>query len=125
MPTWMRWIGLPHGFGAHPEDGIACDCLLMVWSVLDEAGVHHPPFVQEWLDLAREGHWRDLQKLWDAGTRILQEPQPYAVTLFHNGPNGLGVGVVVDDGLLMVHHKRGVCWIPLAVMKRLPYYEFV
>lgn len=124
MPTWMRWIGLPHGFGANPEDGAAADCVLMVWAVLDEAGVPHPPFETRWLDLAKSGNWPALEKLWDARTRLLPGPVPYAVTLFHNGSAGLGVGVVVDDGLLMVHHKRGVCWVPLAVMKRLPYYEF-
>jgi hypothetical protein len=97
----------------------------MVWSVLDEAGIPHPPFAQEWLDLARAENWRDLHKLWEHGTRMLHAPKPYAVTLFNNGPNGLGVGVVVDDGLLLVHHKRGVCWIPLSVIKRVSYYEFV
>lgn len=125
MACWHRWIGLPHVLGANPEDGLGCDCLVMVWAVLTEAGVPHPPFEQHWLDLARSGHWPDLERLWDSATRQLPGPEPYAVTLFHNGPAGLGVGVVVDDGLLMVHHKRGVCWIPLAVMRRLPYYSFV
>jgi len=125
MPTWMRWLGLPHGFGAHPKDGIACDCLLMVWAVLDEAGVAHPPFEQQWLTLAEAGRWRELEALWDAKTCMLPGPAAHSVTLFHNGPHGLGVGVVVDDGLLMVHHRRGVCWVPLAVMKRLPYYKFL
>jgi hypothetical protein len=125
MPTWMRWIGLPHGFGAHPEDGIACDCVLMVWAVLDEAGVRHPPFEQDWLTLAEAGEWAALEELWTSGTRELATPEPYAVTLLHNGPAGLGVGVVVDDGLLMVHHKRGVYWAPLSAFKRLPFYAFV
>ena len=26
---WKHWIGLPHEFGADPEDGKACDCLVM------------------------------------------------------------------------------------------------
>ena len=40
---WKRWIGLPHEFGADPEDGVAADCLLMVWRILDDAGINHPP----------------------------------------------------------------------------------
>ena len=125
MPTWMRWIGLPHAFGANPKDGVACDCVLMVWAVLDEAGVQHPPFEQDWLTLAEAGEWAALEELWTSGTRELTTPEPYAVTLLHNGPAGLGVGVVIDDGLLMVHHKRGVYWAPLSAFKRLPFYTFV
>ena len=125
MPTWMRWIGLPHAFGAIPKDGVACDCVLMVWAVLDEAGVQHPPFEQDWLTLAEAGEWAALEELWTSCTRELTTPEPYAVTLLHNGPAGLGVGVVIDDGLLMVHHKRGVYWAPLSAFKRLPFYTFV
>ena len=125
MPTWMRWIGLPHAFGADPKEGIACDCLLMVWAVLDEAGIHHPPFDPNWLELAKAERWNELQNLWDKITRLIAEPEPYAVTLLRNGPAGLGVAVVVDDGLLMVNHKRGVYWAPLDAFKKLPYYTFV
>lgn len=125
MNAWMQWLGLPHGFGAHPEDGLAADCVLMVWSVLDAAGINHPPFEQSWLDLAERGAWDELQQLWTRGTRLLLAPQEYAVTLFENGAAGLGVGVVIDEGLLMVHHRRGVCWMPLSAMKRLSYYEFL
>jgi len=125
MKPWMRWIGLPHGFGANPEDGIACDCVLMVWAVLDHAGVPHPPFDPQWLKLAKAHNWGALELAWHRGTRSLDGPEPYAVTLFRNGPAGLGVGVVVDDGLLMVHHRRGCCWIPLSAMKRLTYFAFV
>ena len=125
MPIWMDWLGLPHKFGAHPEDGEAADCVLMVWAVLDEARVHHPPFESEWLDLAEKERWDELEQIWNDSTRRLPGPRPYAVTLFNNGPNGLGVGVVVDDGMLMVHHKRGVCWMPLASMRKLSYYTFI
>lgn len=120
----MQWLGLPHRFGAWPQDGEGADCVLMVSSVLEEAGVPHPPFDASWLHLAERGEWGELQRQWDALTVPLPAPQPYAVTLFHNGPSGLGVGVVVDDGLLMVHHRRGVCWVPLSAIRSLPYCTF-
>lgn len=125
MGCWHSWIGLPHAFGANPEDGVGCDCLVMAWLVLAEARIPRPPFDQQWLDLARSGCWPDLEHKWNSATRQLPAPAPYALTLFNNGSAGLGVGVVVDNGLLMVHHKRGVCWLPLAVVRRLPYYEFI
>lgn len=124
MPIWTRWIGLPHVFGANPEDGQGCDCLVMVWAVLDAAGVHHPPFDVRWLALAEAGEWLQLQQLWDAATRPLPGPEQHAICLFHNGPAGLGVGVVVDDGLLLVHHRRGVAWVPLTALRRLTFCSF-
>jgi len=125
MQTWMRWIGLPHKFGVHPSSGEGADCVLMVWSILDEAGVYHPPFDENWLTLAKEDKWNELQLLWNSSTRQLSKPQQYAVCLFNNGPAGLGVGVVIDNGVLMVHHKRGVTWVPLITLHRLTYCEFV
>ena len=90
--TWRKWIGLPHEFGADPEQGKAADCLLMVWRILDDAGIDHPEFNAYWLDIARQGDWPALEALWRDGTTELDQPKEYAVTLFHNGPNGLGVG---------------------------------
>ena len=121
---WKHWIGLPHEFGADPEDGVACDCLLMVWRVLDDAGVSHPGFNANWLEMARQKRWSDLEALWRDGTVELEAAESHAVTLIRNGPNGLGVGIVVDDGLLIVHHKRGVRWVPLDYMPRLHFYKF-
>jgi hypothetical protein len=121
---WKRWIGLPHEFGADPEDGVAADCLLMVWRILDDAGIHHPEFNAYWLEMARAKQWRQLEAAWADGTIELDGPQEYAVTLFRNGPAGLGVGIVVDGGLLLVHHKRGVRWAPLSYMPELRFYTF-
>ena len=35
----------------------------------------------------------------------------YALTLFEESDH-LGLGIIVDDGLLFPHHKRGVHWLP-------------
>jgi hypothetical protein len=121
---WKRWIGLPHEFGADPEHGKAADCLLMVWHILDDAGIDHPEFNGYWLELARQKRWGELEMLWNDATLQLEKPQEHAVTLFRNGPAGLGVGIVVDDGLLLVHHKRGVRWVPLSYMPTLHFYVF-
>lgn len=125
MQTWMRWIGLPHEFRAHPNEGKGCDCLLMTWAVLDEADVPHPPLDPSWLDLAEAGEWDHLQSLWKANTITVDKPEPYAVCLFKNGPSGLGLGVVVDNGVLMVHHRRGVCWVPLTTVRRLSFCKLI
>jgi hypothetical protein len=121
---WKRWIGLPHQFGADPEDGKAADCLLMVWRILDDAGIDHPGFDAYWLEMARQKRWAELETLWRDGTMQLDNPEEHAVTLFRNGPNGLGVGIVVDDGLLLVHHRRGVRWVPFDFMPELRFYRF-
>ena len=117
MVDWKRWIGLPHMFGVHPESGQGCDCVLMVWAILDSIGVHHPPFDERWLLMGADGHWDELRQLWESKTQKLDKPQEHAVTLFENGPAGLGVGIVVDNGALIVHHTRGVCWVPFRVLR--------
>ncbi len=122
--NWRTWIGLPHAFGADPEDGEAADCLVMVWKLLDAAGIKHPKLDPKWLKLAQDGRWGELETLWQKKTRELPGPQEHAVTLFKNGPAGLGVGIVLENGLLMVHHRRGVCWAPISALRKLQYCEF-
>ena len=117
MVDWKRWIGLPHEFGVHPESGIGCDCVLMVWAILDSVGVHHPPFDERWLQMGAAGRWDELRQMWNAGTHKLDKPKEHAVCLFENGSAGLGVGIVVDNGALIVHHTRGVCWVPFRVLR--------
>jgi len=117
MVDWKRWIGLPHEFGVHPESGIGCDCVLMVWAILDSVGVHHPPFDERWLQMGAAGRWDELRQMWNAGTHKLDKPEEHAVCLFENGSAGLGVGIVVDNGALIVHHTRGVCWVPFRVLR--------
>lgn len=122
--NWHAWIGLPHKFGADPRQGKAADCVRMVWAILDNAGIPHPEFDYEWLQLARSGEWDLLQLLWEQATEPLTAPEEHAVCLFENGPAGLGVGIVVDDGVLIVHHQRGVCWAPYRALKTVEYCRF-
>ena len=124
MVDWTRWIGMPHEFGADPAQGKAADCLVMVWSILDDSNVSHPAFQYEWLEMARSGEWEFLQLLWDSSTEVLDAPEEYAVCLFENGSLGLGVGIVVDNGVLIVHHRRGVCWLPFRAMRNIQYCRF-
>ena len=120
---WRPWIGLPHAFGADPNDGQACDCLVMVWRVLEASGVLHPPLDPSWLELAADGRWPLLERFWREGTEPLIGPEPLAACLIRNGPAGLGVGVVVPDGaslgVLIVHHRRGVTWVPCHLLRLL------
>jgi len=97
---WHAWIGLPHEFGADPRQGKAADCLVMV------------------------AEWDVLKLIWNQITETLDGPEPYAVCLFENGAAGLGVGIVVDDGVLIVHHKRGVRWVPLKAIRKSEYCRF-
>jgi len=124
MIDWKRWIGLPHMFGVHPESGQGCDCVLMVWAILDSVGVNHPAFDERWLLMGADGRWDELRQLWESRTQKLEEPQEHAVTLFENGPAGLGVGIVVDNGALIVHHTRGVCWVPFRVLRGAQFCKF-
>ena len=124
MSNWRKYLGLPHVFGANPDDGEGADCVLMVWNILRDANQFTPALDWAWFDYAQQGRWHDLQLLWDDATYEIDEPEDYAVTLIDNGATGLGVAVVLERGLLMVHHRRGVCWAPTRLLKRMRYYRF-
>jgi hypothetical protein len=119
MSNWPTWVSarLPHEIGADPDDGQGICCLVMCAKVRRSAGLPTPDLDPQWFTMAAAGQWEQLQREW----RRLMEPcrlEPYALVL-HRQPLGLGVGVVVDDGLLIVHHRRGAQWLPLEVAGRI------
>ena len=120
---WHQWIGLPHKFRADPRNGYGADCLRVTWNVLEDAGVPHPPFDPIWFDLAESGRHRLLARVYEQLTIPLDAPEEYAVTLFST-ERTIGIGIVVDGGLLHVHHRRGVQWMPLDRCKPLEFRKF-
>ena len=120
MADWIRWVNarLPHVIGADPDDGVGIDCLVMAAKVRRSAGLSTPDLDPQWFTLATGDQWQQLQREWE---RFMEpcELEPYAAVL-HQQPGGLmGVGVVVDDGVLIVHHRRGAQWLPMAVAERI------
>jgi hypothetical protein len=94
----------------------------MAAKVRRSAGLFMPDLDPEWFAMAAAGRWALLLQEW----RRLMIPcrlEPYALVL-HCQPLGLGVGVVVDDGLLIVHHRRGAQWLPMAVAGQLMPLEY-
>jgi hypothetical protein len=120
MADWIRWVNakLPHQIGADPDDGIGIDCLVMCAKVRKDVGLATPLLDPRWFDLAAEGRWPELEAEWNR----MCEPcklEPYAVVL-HMQPGGMmGVGIVIDDGVLIVHHRRGAQWLPIDVAARI------
>jgi hypothetical protein len=119
MADWIRWVNakLPHQIGADPDDGEGIDCLVMTAKVRRDAGLDTPLLDPCWFDLAVEGRWPELEAEW----KRMCEPcklESYALVL-HVQPGGIiGVGVVIGDGVLIVHHRRGAQWLPLDVAAR-------
>lgn len=124
MGDWRSYLGLPHAFGADPADGKGADCLVMVMGILDDLGQPHPPLDPRWLELAQNRAWPELETIWQRITHPVDTPEDGAVTLIRNGALGLGVAIALDNGLLMVHHRRGVVWVPLHLLKPFPFRRF-
>lgn len=119
---WPQWIGLPHQVGADPADGVAADCLIMAHRVRTAAGLPTPTLDPMWFTLAAAGHWTHLEREWRR-LMVRCEPEPYAL-LMHHQPSCLGVGIALDDGILTVHHRRGVQWLPIEVARKLMQLEY-
>lgn len=118
---WNRWIGLPHELGADPRQGKAACCLVIARILLKEAG-QQTPSIDGMLQMAREGDWAGLQRLYDSLTEPLADPEELSLSLVKNGQENLGIGVVVDrDYLLLPHHRKGVIAFPIKLLKPLEY----
>jgi hypothetical protein len=117
MIPYHRWIGLPHEFGADPVDGKGADCLILAHRVLLSAGIACPSIKNEWLELAKNREWGKLQIQWDLLMERIDKPEPYALSMSRNETTGFAIGVVIDKGLLFVHHRKGVAWVPLSLIK--------
>jgi hypothetical protein len=122
--NWPTWVSakLPHVIGADPDDGQGICCLVMAAKVRRSAGLFMPELSPQWFAMAAAGDWEQLQQQWER-LMVPCRLEPYVLVL-HRQPLGLGVGVVVDDGLLIVHHRRGAQWLPMAVAGQLMPLEY-
>ncbi len=61
--------------------------------------------------------WDKLKKEWDKYMVRVEKPKVCDVSMTRNEITGFAIGVVVDDGVLIVHHRKGVVWIPLSLVR--------
>lgn len=113
---WHKWLGLPHEIGADPRDGKAACCLVMAHILIASEGLNPPP-LEPMVHLARKGDWGALMNDYNNATRAVNAPERLAMTLLTTR-NGIGLGTVVEDGLLLVpHHRHGVITFPADVLR--------
>jgi hypothetical protein len=126
-----HYLGLKHEFGADPRDGKAADCLLLCFTLLDEAGIYRPELDPHWMDMALIGLWPSLETVWNNHTSPVNAVEAGCVALHWNRPNSkhprLGISTVVEDngnlGVVMIHARKGVVWLPLTT-PGLPQFNF-
>lgn len=119
---WCSWIGLPHAIGADPRDGKGACCMVVAHIILSELGLH-PPDIKDWVELATKSQWMELQILFDRHFAPVFEPAVGSVALIRNGPVGLGVATYLGagNGILIVHHSKGVVTMPLRLARLLQF----
>jgi hypothetical protein len=111
--AWHNWIGLPHWLGADPRDRYGACCLRMAYALHEAAGTPMPPFQAEWLVMARDGKWNDLEAAFHSITSPIEGPRLWSLIPI-TGHKKFGIGVVVQDQMMLTpHHQRGVMAIPL------------
>jgi hypothetical protein len=117
MIDYHKWIGLPHKFAADPDDGEGADCLVVAHKILCANGRPCPPFDSEWVELAGRQEWGALEGEWNKYMVRVDTPEVCDLSMTRNAITGFAIGVVVDDGVLIVHHRKGVVWIPLSLVR--------
>lgn len=123
-PLWLNWIGLPYAFDEDPRDGRGCSCLLMCRILLTEAGQYFPPIERTLLTMARAGAWSELRETFMQYTEPLPGPEPWAITPTEDDGQAFGLGTVVPEGYLLAPHtRRGVCAVPLGVLRTDAFYR--
>ena len=115
---YCKWIGLPHGIGCDPDDGKCADCLVLTTKVLTAQGLYCPPLESKWFDWANEGRWKDLLQEWKRLMERADKAKEGCVCLHGDDEQLFGMGVFIDEGFLLVSHKKGVVWVPLALMPK-------
>lgn len=126
-----HYLGLKHEFGADPKDGKAADCLLLCFTLLDEAGIYRPQLDPRWMDMAASGLWGSLETCWNNHTRPADTIEPGCVALTRNRRNNsharLGISTILAQdgslGVVMIHARKGVVWLPLST-PGLPQFNF-
>lgn len=113
---YCKWIGLPHAIGADPDDGKFADCLIVASKVLRAQGLYCPPLNSQWFDWAKEGQWKRLLGEWKQHMERTDKAEEGCVCLHGDDEQLFGMGVFIDAGFLLVSHRKGVVWIPLALM---------
>lgn len=117
MIKYAKWIGLPHVLGEDPDNGVGADCLVLARKVLELSGQSCPPLNPQWFEMAKEGRWEELEQEWTELMEPIDAPCQFAISMNRNSFTGFNIGVVVDDGVLIVHHRKGVAWIPLSLTR--------
>ena len=114
---WRKWIGLPHELGADPRDGKGCCCLKLSQIVLAAAGYNPPQINDKWYVLSQQNRWDDAAKLF---LEYVTEADPWtqwSIVPFCS-PEMFGIGVVVQDQMVLTsHHRRGACVIPARALR--------
>jgi hypothetical protein len=129
--TFQNYLGLKHKFRADPKNGEGADCLLLCFTLLDEAGVYHPELDESWFTMAEQSLWESLAGIWQRKTEPAGINEPWSVALHWNRPRldhpRLGICTLVEThgtmGLVMINARKGVCWMPLD-LPGLPQFEF-
>lgn len=118
---WMKYVGMPYRMGADPRNGNGTDCIRLVLSVLDDAGLHPPPVERRWYKWLAEGNLKAIRNDWLSLTEQTTGPEQYAMTLLPT--EGIFcIAIVVDDGLLTVSANLDVvAWVPLRSLRPLNY----
>lgn len=121
MIPYYRWIGLPHGLGADPDDGVAADCLVLTCKILRDQGFDPPAINPQWFDQAAVGAWDGLYREWMTYLKPACTHHTGTLILYYRPTAYLGMGVYIDQGYLTVSHKGGVVWKPLASVRARPW----
>jgi hypothetical protein len=123
--NWHKWIGKKHVTGADPEYDEGCDCLLMVVRLREHLGLPVPDSmdVATMILLSQAEAHQDIYALITPHLVATESTCDGAFTIFDT-PDQIGAAVMIDGGLLVVSHKRGVRWLPANMLRKFNWYHW-
>jgi hypothetical protein len=76
-----------------------------------------------WFTMAAAGEWAELEREWRR-LMVRCDAEPYAMLLITTAIVPRRLRIRLDDGILAVHHRRGVQWLPIEVAGKLMRLEY-
>lgn len=115
---WIQWIGKKHVFGDDPTTDDGCDCFVMAVRVRELFGLTVPSEEEVKLLLSFAEQKKNVEVFrFIRGRTVRLEKMELGSFSYVFSLSNICVYSCVGDGILEVHHEKGVRWLSASGVK--------